>query len=54
MQNITATAAGIDLDAHTVTFTGGQQAPLPFDRLVYAAGHRSSAHLVPRRGRQQL
>ena len=47
VQNITATAAGIDLDAHTVTFTGGQQAPLPFDRLVYAAGSRSSAHLVP-------
>jgi NADH dehydrogenase len=47
VQNITATAAGIDLDAHTVTFTGGHQAPLPFDRLVYAAGSRSSARLVP-------
>jgi NADH:ubiquinone reductase (H+-translocating) len=47
VENITATAAGIDLDAHTVTFTGGQQAPLPFDRLVYAAGSRSSVHLVP-------
>lgn len=47
VQNITATAAGIDLDARTVTFTGGQQEPLPFDRLVYAAGSRSSARLVP-------
>ena len=24
VENVTATAAGIDLDAHTVTFTGGQ------------------------------
>ena len=47
VENVTATAAGIDLDAHTVTFTGGQQAPLHFDRLVYATGSRSSAHLVP-------
>lgn len=47
VQNITATAAGIDLDARTVTFTGGQQAPLTFDRLVYTAGSRSSAQLVP-------
>ena len=47
VQNITAMAAGIDLDARTVTFAGGKQPPLPFDRLVYAAGSRSSARLVP-------
>lgn len=46
VESITATAAGIDLDARTVTFAGDQQAPLPFGRLVYAAGSRSSLHLV--------
>jgi NADH:ubiquinone reductase (H+-translocating) len=47
VETVTGMVAAIELDSRTVHFTGDQQAPLPFDRLVYAAGSRSTACAVP-------
>jgi NADH:ubiquinone reductase (H+-translocating) len=46
IEMVTGTVAAIDLDSRAVHFTGDQQAPLSFDRLVYAAGSRSTACAV--------
>src|SRR5882757_11232402 len=43
VQTVSATVASIDLEARTVYFAGTKRAPLPFDRLVYAAGSHSGA-----------
>jgi NADH:ubiquinone reductase (H+-translocating) len=47
VETVTGTVVAIDLDSRAVHFTGDRQAPLPFDRLVYAVGSRSTACAVP-------
>jgi len=47
VETVSGTVAGIDLDSRAVHFSADQQAPLSFDRLVYAAGSRSTACGVP-------
>jgi len=47
VETVTGTVADIDLDSRAVHFTADQQAPLSFDRLVYAAGSRSTTRAVP-------
>lgn len=46
VSTVRGTVTSIDLDEHTLTFAGDRP-PLVFDRLVYAAGSRSSAAAVP-------
>jgi NADH:ubiquinone reductase (H+-translocating) len=47
VRTIIDTVAAIDLDSRAVHFAGDQQAPVIFDRLVYAVGSRSTAGAVP-------
>jgi NADH:ubiquinone reductase (H+-translocating) len=47
VETITGTVTGIDLDGRTLTFDDREREPLAFDRLVYAAGSRSNAAVIP-------
>jgi NADH:ubiquinone reductase (H+-translocating) len=44
---VTGTVTGIDLGGRTLTFGDPEREPLAFDRLVYAAGSRSNAAVIP-------
>lgn len=45
VETVTGTVTGIDLDGRALTF--GDREPLAFDLLVYAAGSRSNAAVIP-------
>jgi NADH:ubiquinone reductase (H+-translocating) len=47
VKTVTGTVTGIDLDGRTLAFGDQAQEPLAFDRLVYAAGSRSNAAVIP-------
>jgi NADH:ubiquinone reductase (H+-translocating) len=47
VKTVTGTVTGIDLDGRRLAFGDQAQEPLAFDRLVYAAGSRSNAAVIP-------